>query len=90
MKKEALVVLDTSGADREDVQGFTENSKSYSLFQIPEPYPENLGFLMVLESSALEYLVDIFDSYNLNSSNYTDKDKVLLKNMILERINNIA
>jgi hypothetical protein len=90
VKKEALVVLDTSGAHREDVQGFTENSKSYSLFQIPEPYPENLGFLMVLESSALEYLVDIFDSYNLNSSNYTDKDKVLLKNMILERINNIA
>lgn len=90
VKKEALVVLNAIGAERDDVKGFTENSKSYSLFEISEPYPDNLGFLMVLESSALECLVDIFDSFNIDSSNYTEKDKVLLKNMILERINNIA
>lgn len=88
--KEAVIVLNTTGADAEDVQGFTENSESYSLFNISEPYPENLGFLMVLESTALEYLVYIFDSFNINSNNYSDKDKVLLKKLIIERIDNIA
>ena len=44
---------------------------------------------MVLEESAFELIFQIFDSFNINANNYSDKDKVLLKNMIVERANNI-
>jgi hypothetical protein len=87
---EAIIVLETTGADSDDIQSFTENSKSFTMFNIPEPYPENLGFLMLLESTALDYLVYIFDSFNIDASNYTEKDKLILKNMIIEKINNVA
>lgn len=88
--EEANIVLNTIGADTEDIHGFTENSKSYSLFKIQEPFPDDLGFLMVLEETALEYLVYIFDSFNIDSNNYSDKDKILLKSMIIENLNYVA
>ncbi len=88
--KEALIVLNANGVDKADVAEFTQNSKSLTYFEIKEPYPENLGFLMVLETSALECMTDLFNSFNISSDHYSEKDKKILRMLIKDRINNVA
>lgn len=88
--KELLIVLNANGVGKEDVLEFTQNSDSLTYFQINEPYPENLGFFMVLQTSALDCLTNLFDSFNISSDYYSEKDRKILIMLIKERINNIA
>jgi hypothetical protein len=88
--KEAITVLNANGVEKEDIEAFTQNSNSLTYFEINEPYPENLGFLMVLETSAKECMINLFESFNISSDYYSEKDKKILTMLIEERINNIA
>ncbi|SFR56408.1 HNH endonuclease [Maribacter stanieri] len=88
--KESLIVLNANGVEKEDVAEFTQNSDSLTYFEINEPFPENLGFLMVLETSALECMINLFDSFNISSDYYSEKDRKILRMLIKERINSIA
>jgi hypothetical protein len=87
---ESLIVLNADGVEKEDIVEFTQKSDSLTYFEIKEPYPENLGFLMVIETSAIECMITLFDSFNISSSYYSEKDRKILKMLIKERINNIA
>lgn len=90
IKTEIIIMLNSYDyGDTEETKMFTEGSKSFSLFNISSAQPDNLRFLKILELSAFEYFVEVFDSYNINSKEYTDKNKLLLKNMILRRIKDI-
>jgi len=87
---ESLIVLNADGAGKEDVIKFTQNSDSLSYFEIKEPYPDNLGFLMIIETSAIECMINLFNSFNISSDYYSEKDRKILIMLIKERINNIA
>ncbi len=94
MKKEMKTALDFVDVDEDGVFEFAQKSKGYSSFYVDitpdKPIPKNYGVLMVLENTALELLIEIFSLLNIDSLSYTDKDKSILRNEIISRINNIT
>ena len=75
--------------DSQDFSSFVKSSTSLKFFKIPEnPCPDNLGILMVLENTAFELIESILDSFYLENSNYSDKDKKILNMLIEEQMNN--
>lgn len=66
---------------------FTTKSESFSYFELTEPFPDNLGFLMILESAAFQCLSNIFESLNINHSiSYNEKDKNILIMLLKENL----
>jgi hypothetical protein len=79
---ETLILLNESISTKD----FLSDSKCVSFFEIPEEDFENLGVCLILESHCKELLINAFDHINLAESNYKEKDKILMKNMLKEKI----
>ena len=87
--KESLEILSVDGYTDEELDDFCNNSNSFSFFEIPEPFPQNIGFLIELEGAAFECITRLFDSLNIVSYNYSNKDKRMLQMLGKQRIESL-